>query len=108
MNYVYVATLAEIEPGTMKAVLAESKELLLANIDGQIFALQRRCPHMGGDLSLGKIVDSMVVCPLHAAAFDLATGKSVDKAKFMFLKFSTKDAETYRIKVENDSIFVEV
>lgn len=108
MNYIYAATVADVEPGNMKAVSVEGKELLLANVGGQIFALQRSCPHMGADLSRGKIVGSTVVCPLHKAAFDLATGEALDKAKLMFLKFPTKDAETYRVKVENGSIFVEI
>ena len=108
MNYIYAANMADLEPDTLKAVVVEGKELLLANVGGQIFALQRFCPHMAADLSRGKILGSTVVCPKHAAAFDLATGKAVDKAKLLFLKFPTKDAETYSVKVENDSVFVEV
>ncbi|WP_017315313.1 Rieske (2Fe-2S) protein [Mastigocladopsis repens] len=107
MNYVYVASVADVQPGKMKAIVVESKEILLVNVGGQIFAMQRFCPHAGADLCAGKIVDSKVICPKHNAAFDLATGEAVDKAKLLFLKFPTKRTETYRVKVENNSIFVE-
>jgi 3-phenylpropionate/trans-cinnamate dioxygenase ferredoxin component len=108
MNYIYAANMADIEPDTLKAVVVEGKKLLLANVNGEIFALQRFCPHMSADLTRGKIVGSTVVCPQHAAAFDLATGKAVDKAKLLFWKLPTKAAETYKVKVENDRVFVEV
>ena len=38
------------------------------------------------------------VCPQYAAAFDLATESG----------FPTKDAETFKVKVENGSVFVEI
>jgi 3-phenylpropionate/trans-cinnamate dioxygenase ferredoxin subunit len=107
MNYVYAASVADVQPGNMKAILVEGKEILLVNVGGQIFAIQRFCPHAGADLCAGKIADSKVVCPKHDAAFDLATGEAVAQAKLLFLKFPTKRAGTYRVKVENDSIFVE-
>lgn len=106
MNYVYAASVAEVQPGNMKAIVVEGKEVLLVNVDGQFFAMQRFCPHAGADLCAGKIADSKLICPKHNAAFDLATGEAVDQAKLLFLKFSTKRAEIYRVKVENNSIFV--
>ena len=32
------------------------------------------CPHAGGPLADGQLDDSVVLCPLHAAAFELETG----------------------------------
>lgn len=107
MNYVYAASVADVQPDKMKAIVVEGKEILLINVDGQFFAMQRFCPHAGADLCAGKIADSKVVCPKHHAAFDLATGEAVDQAKLLFLKFPTKRAETYGVKVENGSIFIE-
>lgn len=108
MTYIYAMALSEIQTEEMKVVEISGKAVLLANVDGQIFAMQRSCPHAGADLSTGKIVGSSVVCSKHTAAFDLATGEAVGKAKLLFLKFPTKRAETYSVKVENDSVFVAV
>ena len=42
--------------------------------NGTLRATQAVCPHAGGPLADGQLDDSVVLCPLHAAAFDLETG----------------------------------
>ena len=44
---------------------------------GEIFATQAACPHKAGPLADGIIGGGLVVCPLHAYKFDLATGSPV-------------------------------
>ena len=46
--------------------------------DGNVFAAQSMCPHRGGLLADGLIGAGKVICPLHAYAFDLATGQSIE------------------------------
>ena len=41
---------------------------------GALRATQATCPHAGGPLADGQLDDSVVLCPLHAAAFELETG----------------------------------
>ncbi len=41
---------------------------------GDIFALEDRCPHLGGPLSQGIVHGGSVTCPLHNLVIDLATG----------------------------------
>lgn len=43
--------------------------------DGGVFGAQARCPHRGGHLADGITGGGVVVCPLHAFRFELATGK---------------------------------
>jgi nitrite reductase/ring-hydroxylating ferredoxin subunit len=43
---------------------------------GTLRATQAVCPHAGGPLADGQLDDSVVLCPLHAAAFDLETGQA--------------------------------
>ena len=42
--------------------------------DGQLYAVQAKCPHRAGALADGIIGAGKVVCPLHSFKFDLATG----------------------------------
>jgi nitrite reductase/ring-hydroxylating ferredoxin subunit len=42
--------------------------------NGALRATQAVCPHAGGPLADGQLDDSVVLCPLHTAAFDLETG----------------------------------
>jgi nitrite reductase (NADH) small subunit len=43
--------------------------------DDSIYALEDRCPHKQGPLSMGIVHDTSVTCPLHAMRIDLATGQ---------------------------------
>jgi nitrite reductase (NADH) small subunit len=44
---------------------------------GELYATQAECPHRGGPLADGVVGGSIVVCPLHAAKFDLKTGQPI-------------------------------
>jgi nitrite reductase (NADH) small subunit len=43
--------------------------------DGRVFATQASCSHKGGPLADGLVGDCKIVCPLHAFAFDLNSGR---------------------------------
>lgn len=45
--------------------------------NGRVHATQATCPHRGGPLADGQLDDEVVVCPLHAYAYVLATGRRV-------------------------------
>ena len=108
MTYHAVAKTADIAPGTMKYVVAGGKKVLVANVDGAFYAMQARCPHLGGNLARGRLEGKTVTCPLHKATFDLTTGEVIDVAHLLFLKFNTKTAKTFPLKIEGDAILVEV
>jgi nitrite reductase/ring-hydroxylating ferredoxin subunit len=73
-RYVEVAKTNEIEPGQLKHVEVEKKEILIANIDGKFYSLDDRCSHMNASLAKGKVIGSDVVCAFHAAKFNIPTG----------------------------------
>ena len=43
---------------------------------GKVYAIGAVCPHRGGPIADGQIDDTIVLCPLHMNAFELATGCS--------------------------------
>ena len=45
---------------------------------GQVFALDNRCPHMGFPLRRGTVKDGILTCHWHHAKFDLAGGCAFD------------------------------
>jgi hypothetical protein len=57
-----VAKMEELKSGTMKAVMAEGHEILLARVGDKYYAVDGRCPHMKGDLSQGKLEGTVVTC----------------------------------------------
>src|SRR6266516_4264618 len=73
-RYFKVATIAELEQRPFKVVTIEDRHILLLHADGQIRALDSRCPHMGYPLSQGTIRDGVLRCHWHHWRFDLASG----------------------------------
>ena len=47
---------------------------------GAVHAVSAVCPHKGGPIADGQIDGSIVLCPLHMNAFELATGCSTTGA----------------------------
>jgi nitrite reductase/ring-hydroxylating ferredoxin subunit len=74
MHYVRIADTAELAPGQMKRFQAEGHEVLLANIEGEFYAIADRCTHQGGSLCQGSLVSGVVQCLRHGARFDVKTG----------------------------------
>lgn len=73
-RFVDVAGVDDLADGAMKRVTVEGRDLLLARVGGRYYATDERCPHMGGQLSHGRLDGTIVTCPRHGSQFDIATG----------------------------------
>ena len=60
----------------VKEFTVAGRALCVANVDGNICVLDGTCPHEGGPLGEGSIEGAKLVCPWHAYAFDVRTGKT--------------------------------
>jgi 3-phenylpropionate/trans-cinnamate dioxygenase ferredoxin subunit len=49
-------------------------DLMLIWSDGRAVACERACPHEQADLSRGRLSNGRLLCPRHAASFDLDDG----------------------------------
>ena len=59
----------------------------VGNAGGELFAVSRRCRHLGADLGKGSIdVDGRLVCPWHQSAYDVRTGRMVRGPQGVFAK----------------------
>jgi nitrite reductase/ring-hydroxylating ferredoxin subunit len=59
-------------------VCAGERWYALANVDGAFHAVDNNCPHNGGPLARGRLVndDREVECPWHCWRWDLASGRN--------------------------------
>jgi nitrite reductase/ring-hydroxylating ferredoxin subunit len=108
MDYVEIAQGDQIAAGTMKSFLVNGKDILLVNYDGKFYALGGKCTHAGEDLSKGKLEGKIVTCAAHGSKFDVTTGISVAGPKIGFLRLKTANEPVYEIKVEGNSIKVNI
>jgi nitrite reductase/ring-hydroxylating ferredoxin subunit len=59
----------------------------VGNIDGELFAVSRRCRHLGADLANGSIDEQgRLVCPWHQSAYDVRTGRMLRGPQGVFAK----------------------
>ncbi len=97
-NFVKVATLTELQPGTCMTVEVNDKAIALFNVDGTVFATDNTCLHRGGPLGEGMLEGEVVTCPLHMWEYNVRTGQKVDNPA---LKIAT-----YAVQIEGDEIKV--
>ena len=106
MRYVKVALANELPAGDKLKVTVEGKTLLLTNVDGQYYAIDNRCPHMGGSLFDGQLENGQITCPRHKTVFDVKTGAVVKNGSIAFLHLKVKDTQAYPVKAEDGDLFV--
>jgi nitrite reductase/ring-hydroxylating ferredoxin subunit len=107
-GYLKIAQKTEITVGKMKKFVPEGKEILIANINGNYYAIEARCPHKAGELLQGTLEGNIITCPNHGAKFDATTGKVISPPKMGFFHPKIKDAISYQVKIENGYILVKL
>jgi 3-phenylpropionate/trans-cinnamate dioxygenase ferredoxin component len=84
-----VGPTAELTPGVVRG----AGRYAAGNADGELFALTRRCRHLGADLANGSIDRrGCLVCPWHGASYDVGTGRMTRGPQGFFAKIPGLDA----------------
>lgn len=73
-NWVKVAVVTDCPVGQLRGVRADGLPIVLANVEGDICALEDRCSHEDYPLSDGELEGRQVVCLYHGARFDACSG----------------------------------
>jgi 3-phenylpropionate/trans-cinnamate dioxygenase ferredoxin component len=106
MEFVKALDINELPMGQMKIVTLQGKTIVLINDNGAYYALNNKCPHLGGSLGNGELKGTMITCPRHGSSYDVITGKNIGYAKLGFVKIPVKDAETYPVKIDGNDILI--
>ena len=84
-----VGPASELTPGSVRG----AGRFAVGNANGQLFAVTRRCRHLGADLAGGSIDrESCLVCPWHGARYDVATGRMTRGPRGFFARIPGLDA----------------
>ena len=100
-TWVKVADLSECPPGSLLDVETGQESVVLANIEGDLYALENRCSHQDLPLSDGELDGDRLECLYHGARFDVCTGKAVGLP-------AIKPVETYAVELRGQEIYVQI
>lgn len=74
-DWTRVCQVGDVPVGQLKSVEVGNVRVVLANVDGDLYALEDQCSHQDFPLSAGLLEGRQVECVFHGARFDLETGK---------------------------------
>jgi nitrite reductase (NADH) small subunit/3-phenylpropionate/trans-cinnamate dioxygenase ferredoxin subunit len=97
-----VCRVADLVEGEGRTVEVGGKLIAVFRTEGQYYAIDDICPHMGASLSGGWVEKGVVTCPWHAWRFRLTDGVWADYPK------GKVQVGCYPIRVVNDEVQVQV
>ena len=92
---------SDVPEGTVRVVeCAEGRSLALANVEGELYAIDNICTHDAGPLGEGELFQGRVICPRHGAAFDPKTGRVLTLP-------AVRDVAAYEVSIDGDEVYVD-
>ena len=98
-GFVKVAQLDDLSPGEMMMVEVGDDRILLANVEGNVHAIEDICSHAYASLSEGDLNGDEVECPLHGSAFNLITGEAMTPP-------ADESVKVYELRIEGQDILL--
>ena len=92
---------SDLAEGEVLGVEIAGRSIALYSADDGIFATDNICTHAYACLSDGWLDGDVIECPLHAARFDIRTGKVLDPP-------ATDDLKIYEVRVVDDEIQIRI
>ena len=77
------------------------KEICVARVGNEVFAIEDNCSHQDAALSEGEQSGYKIECWLHSAEFDLRTGEALTPP-------AVSPVKTYSVTVDGNNVVVEI
>jgi len=101
-RWVRAVELGELPKGSMTCVDLEGTPIAIYHLDdGSLWATEAVCSHQYALLTDGILEDDLVECPLHAAQFNVKTGKAVSEPAEIDLK-------TFEVRLDGTDILLKI
>jgi nitrite reductase (NADH) small subunit len=99
-NFIKLTSQTELPPkNEAREFPCGDKVICVANVNGEICAIDNVCLHRGGPLGQGVIEKGKVVCPWHGWAWDPKTGEAGT---------SGAKVAVYPVKIESGDVLIEM
>ena len=98
----------QLDAGTLEGIRIKGRTLVSGGpvpivvfySEGNLHAVDNRCPHMGFPLHRGTVEDGILTCHWHHARFDLKSGCTFD--------LFADDATVYPVEVRDGRVYIDV
>ncbi len=97
-QWMTVGRVTDLPPGTARTVETGDLAIALFNVEGNIYALDNTCPHAGGPLGEGTLIEDQVECPWHGWRYHVRTGERPENPDFK--------VPCFRVQVKDGAIQV--
>jgi len=90
---------SQLQDGKPLKVSLGAKEVCVARIGEEVFAVADMCTHSEASLSEGDISNYKIECWLHGAEFDLRTGEALTPP-------AVEKLETFEVRRDGDTVTI--
>ena len=101
MPFMRVANKDDVPVGEVRVFDVDGRNIALANVSGDFYAIDNVCTHDGGPLGEGYLWDTEIECPRHGARFDVTTGQVMALPAVLPVR-------TYPVQLNGDEVLVDV
>jgi len=92
-------TFSQLQDGKPFKVSLGAKDVCVARIGEEVFAVADMCTHSEASLSEGDISNYKIECWLHGAEFDLRTGEALTPP-------AVEKLETFEVRRDGDTVTI--
>ena len=100
-DWVYAVDIQDVPVGRVVPVRIGERTYAVCNHEGSFVVVDHQCPHAGGPLGQGEIVNGCLVCPVHQWPWDLKTGLTDPTFPHLRWRF-------VRHEIRNGRLFIDV
>jgi 3-phenylpropionate/trans-cinnamate dioxygenase ferredoxin subunit len=100
-EWVKVAKASQLPDGELLGVEADGLKIVLANVDGAVYALLDQCSHQDLPLSAGFLEGERLECTWHGAQFDVCSGRALSLP-------AIRPVRVFQVDIRGSDIYVDV
>ncbi len=98
MTWIYVMEEAALLEGSMAPVYPLGVNVVIARVDGAVYAVSGKCAHMACSLFTGGLDGFTLTCRCHDWRYDIRTGRFIDAPEL--------GLAVYPVKAEAGKLYV--
>jgi len=98
-DMVPVASLSELDEEGRTVVQEDGQAIAIFSHEGEVYAVDNRCPHMGFPLTRGTVEEGVLTCHWHHARFELEKGDTFDPW--------ADDVQTFPVETRDDQVYLD-